>query len=114
VSAERDAALAACARQDGAELQHPFGPRTAVFKIAGKIFALVDLGDDRGSVSLKCDPEHGEVLRAEHASIVPGYHLNKRHWITAELDGSVPRDLLEELIEDSYDLVAPRRRKAPN
>ena len=62
-------------------------------------------------MSLKCDPEHGEVLRAEHASIVPGYHLNKRHWITAELDGSVPRDLLEELIEDSYDLVAPRTRK---
>jgi len=111
VSAERDAALAACARQDGAGLEHPFGPQTAVFKIAGKIFALVSLRDDPGSVSLKCDPEHGEVLRAEHASIIPGYHLNKRHWITVGLDGSIPGNMLEELIEDSYDLVAPRRRK---
>ena len=92
-------------------LEHPFGPQTSVFKIAGKIFALVGLRDEPGSLSLKCDPGHGEVLRNEHASIVPGYHLNKRHWITVELDGSLPASMLEELIEDSYDLVAPRRRK---
>jgi predicted DNA-binding protein (MmcQ/YjbR family) len=111
MSAERDAALAACTRQDGAVLEHPFGPQTAVFKVAGKIFALVALGSEPGSVSLKCDPEHGELLRAEHHAIVPGYHLNKRHWITVELDGSLPAPMIEELIEDSYDLVVPKRKR---
>jgi predicted DNA-binding protein (MmcQ/YjbR family) len=111
VSAGRDAVLAACARQDGAVLEYPFGPNTAVFKIAGKIFALVAEGSEPGSVSLKCDPEHGELLRAEHEAIVPGYHLNKRHWITIELDGSLPATMIEELIEDSYDLVAPKRKR---
>jgi predicted DNA-binding protein (MmcQ/YjbR family) len=110
VSAERVAALAACARQGGAELTHPFGPETAVFKVAGKIFAIVGLERTPADISLKCEPEHGELLRAEHAGIVPGYHLNKRHWITVTLDGSLPRTQIEELIEDSFDLVAPRKR----
>jgi predicted DNA-binding protein (MmcQ/YjbR family) len=110
VSAERTAALDACARQEGAELTHPFGPQTAVFKVGGKIFAIVGLERIPADVSLKCDPEHGEVLRAEHASIVPGYHLNKRHWITVTLDGSLPQAQIDELIEDSFDLVAPRKR----
>lgn len=110
MSAERAAALEGCARQDGAELTHPFGPETAVFKIAGKIFAIVGLGRTPATISLKAEPEHGELLRAEHAAIVPGYHLNKRHWITVTLDGSLPQALIDELIEDSYDLVAPRRR----
>jgi predicted DNA-binding protein (MmcQ/YjbR family) len=110
VSAERDAAREACARQDGAELGFPFGEQTAVYKIAGKIFALVSIARDPADISLKCDPEHGEALRAEHAAIIPGYHLNKRHWITVALDGSLPRTMIEELIEDSYDLVAPRRK----
>jgi predicted DNA-binding protein (MmcQ/YjbR family) len=80
-----------------------------VFKVAGKIFALLSERDSPGALSLKCDPEHGEVLRAEHEAVVPGYHLNKRHWITITLDGSLPQAMIEELIEDSYDLVAPRR-----
>jgi predicted DNA-binding protein (MmcQ/YjbR family) len=111
MSEERAAALAACASRDGAELTHPFGPQTAVFKIAGKIFALVGLEREPAALSLKCEPEHGELLRAEHEAIVPGYHLNKRHWITVTLDGSLPRTQIEELIEDSYDLVAPRPKK---
>ena len=110
MSAERAAALEACARQDGAELTHPFGPENAVFKIAGKIFAIVGLAGTPATISLKAEPEHGELLRAEHAAIVPGYHLNKRHWITITLDGSLPQSLIEELIEDSFDLVAPRKR----
>ena len=64
----------------------------------------------RCDISLKCDPEHGELLRAEHAAIDRGYHIDKRHWITITLDGSLPPMLIEELIEDSFDLVAPRRR----
>jgi predicted DNA-binding protein (MmcQ/YjbR family) len=110
VSAERTAALEVCARQDGAERTYPFGPEVAVFKVAGKIFALVGLERTPADISLKCEPEHGELLRAEHAAIVPGYHLNKRHWITITLDGSLPPTLIDELIEDSFDLVAPRRR----
>jgi predicted DNA-binding protein (MmcQ/YjbR family) len=110
VSARRDAALAACARQDGAELSYPFGEGTAVYKVAGKIFAFSGLEQSPGRITLKCDPEHGEALRSEHAAIAPGYHMNKRHWITVTLDGSLPDSLIEELIEDSFDLVAPRKR----
>jgi predicted DNA-binding protein (MmcQ/YjbR family) len=108
VSSERTAALGACERQPGAELSYPFGPQTAVFKVAGKIFGVVGLEHVPGQITLKCDPEHGEVLRAEHAAISVGYHMNKRHWITVTLDGSLPAALIEELVEDSFDLVAPR------
>jgi predicted DNA-binding protein (MmcQ/YjbR family) len=112
LSTQRKAIQAICARQDGAELEYPFGPETAVYKTVGKIFAVV--GADRSplQLTLKCDPEHGEALRGEHAAITPGYHMNKRHWITIALDGSVPQALVAELIEDSFDLVAPRRRQA--
>jgi predicted DNA-binding protein (MmcQ/YjbR family) len=109
VSAELTAALDACARQDGAELSYPFGEQAAVYKVAGKVFAIAGL--DR--ITLKCEPEHGEALRSEHPSIAPGYHMNKRHWITVTLDGSLAPTLIEELIEDSFDLVAPRKRRPP-
>jgi predicted DNA-binding protein (MmcQ/YjbR family) len=110
VSRERRAALAACERQPGSDLSYPFGPQAAVFKVAGKIFAIVGLEQAPPRVTLKCDPEHGEVLRAEHAAITPGYHMNKRHWITVTLDGSLASAMVEELIEDSFDLVAPVKR----
>jgi predicted DNA-binding protein (MmcQ/YjbR family) len=110
VSAERQAALEACGRQQGAELSHPFGPQAAVFKVGGKIFAVLGLESDPARLTLKCDPEHGEVLRAEHDAISPGHHMNKRHWITVALDGRLPRALVDELIEDSFDLVAPRKK----
>ena len=110
MSTERDAVRAICAHQDGAELEHPFGPQAAVYKVAGKIFAVVGADGSQAQLTLKCDPGHGEALRAEHAAITPGYHMNKRHWITIALDGNVPAALIEELVEDSFDLVAPRRR----
>jgi predicted DNA-binding protein (MmcQ/YjbR family) len=110
MSGDRDAIQAICARQDGAELEHPFGPQAAVYKVAGKVFAVVGGDGSPSQLTLKCDPEHGEVLRGEHAAITPGYHMNKRHWITIALDGSVPQTLVRELIEDSFDLVAPRKR----
>ena len=112
MSAAREAVEAICARQDGAELEHPFGPEAAVYKIAGKIFAVVGVHGSPPQLTLKCDPEHGEAMRGEHPAITPGYHMNKRHWITIALDGSVPQALVSELIEDSFDLVAPRRRPA--
>jgi predicted DNA-binding protein (MmcQ/YjbR family) len=109
VSSERKAVLDACERQQGADLSYPFGPEPAVFKVAGKIFAIVGLERTPPQVTLKCDPEHGELLRAQHAAINPGYHMNKRHWITVTLDGSLAPTMIEELIEDSFDLVAPAK-----
>jgi predicted DNA-binding protein (MmcQ/YjbR family) len=81
-----------------------------VFKTSGndKIFAISALGSDSLDVSLKCDPEESIALRSECAAITPGYHLNKKHWITIQLDGSLPDDLVEQLIDSSHALVRPR------
>jgi predicted DNA-binding protein (MmcQ/YjbR family) len=94
----------------GAVEEYPFGPRTSVFKVGGKIFAIAALASDPLTVSLKCEPEISELLRAGHDAIAPGYHLNKRHWITVTIGGDAPDRLVADLIEDSYDLVRPRRR----
>jgi predicted DNA-binding protein (MmcQ/YjbR family) len=102
----------ACLAMPGAAETFPFGPETHVFKVAGKIFALSALHPEAPAVSVKVDPEVGEGLRETHESIVPGYHLNKRHWITVTLGGDAPDDLVRDLIEDSHDLVRPRRRDA--
>jgi len=80
---------------------YPFGEGVLVFKVGGRIFAIVD----NTSVSLKCDPGLAIALREQFPAVTPGYHLNKRHWNTVALDGSVPHDVLEEWIEDSYDLA---------
>jgi len=100
-----------CVGFPGAEETFPFGEETSVFKVGGKMFALSALGSDALAVSVKCEPELGEALRAEHGSIVPGYHLNKRHWITVTIGGDAPDERVRELIEDSYDLVRPQRRR---
>ncbi|NBM14839.1 MmcQ/YjbR family DNA-binding protein [Streptomyces sp. GC420] len=90
----------------------PFGPEFSVFKVAGKMFALSDLGGEPLKVSLKCDPEEAVRLRTAHAAVEPGWHLNKRHWNTVTLDGSLPDRTVRELIEDSYDLVVAGLPKA--
>jgi len=89
----------------GAVEEFPFGPRTSVFKVAGKMFALGDLDSLPLRVSVKCDPDLAVQLRPAHAAINPGYHLNKRHWNTVTLDGSLPDRMALDMIEDSYDLV---------
>ncbi len=88
----------------------PFGEETSVFKVSGndKIFALSALDGEPLAVSLKCDPEDSVALREEFAQITPGYHLNKKHWITIVLDGAVPEELVEQLLRGSHDLVRPR------
>jgi predicted DNA-binding protein (MmcQ/YjbR family) len=80
-------------------------PNTAVYKVGGKMFALVPRSAEPPSVSLKCDPEWSEVLRNAYPAVRPGYHLNKKHWNTIALDGSVPDDEVDELIRHSYELV---------
>jgi predicted DNA-binding protein (MmcQ/YjbR family) len=94
-----------CVSFPGAEETFPFGPATSVFKVSAKMFALSQLGADSLRVSLKCEPQLAEALRAAHTAVVPGYHLNKRHWNTVIIDGSLPAQMIKNLIEDSYDLV---------
>jgi predicted DNA-binding protein (MmcQ/YjbR family) len=101
----REWVIAACSAKPGAVEDYPFGDEVAVFKVAGKMFALVPLGEAPGSVSLKCDPDLATSLRGRHAGVTPGYHLNKRHWNTVTLDGSVPDEEVLELVDHSYDLV---------
>ncbi|MFE0175014.1 MmcQ/YjbR family DNA-binding protein [Streptomyces sp. NPDC059002] len=83
----------------------PFTPETSVFKVAGKMFALAALDRRPLTVNLKCDPEMAVQLRAAHQEIVPGWHMNKRHWNTVTVDAGLPDRQVRELIEDSYDLV---------
>src|ERR671937_2264949 len=82
-----DRVIAACHAKPGAVEDYPFGDEVAVFKVAGRMFALVPLGEEPASVSLKCDPGLAVSLRERYAGVTPGYHLNKRHWKTVALDG---------------------------
>jgi predicted DNA-binding protein (MmcQ/YjbR family) len=101
----RDDVLEACADLPGSVEDAPFGDEVAVFKVGGKMFALVMLAGEPGSVNLKCDPDRALELRARHDAIRPGYHMNKRHWNTVDLDGTVADEDLREMIDHSYDLV---------
>jgi predicted DNA-binding protein (MmcQ/YjbR family) len=94
-----------CLRFPGAVETYPFGPETSVFKVEGKMFALSALESDQLRVSLKCEPELALRLRATYPAIGPGYHLNKRHWNTVVLEGSLADAMVRDMIEDSYDLV---------
>jgi predicted DNA-binding protein (MmcQ/YjbR family) len=108
----RDQVIAACGTRPGAVEDYPFGDGAAVFKVAGKMFALVSLGEAPGSISLKCDPDLAVALRERYPAITAGYHLSKRHWNTVTLDGSVPDDELAELIGHSYELVVASLTRA--
>ncbi|MER6978421.1 MmcQ/YjbR family DNA-binding protein [Streptomyces carpinensis] len=95
-----------CLSFNAAVEDFPFGPETSVFKVRGKLFALSALGAEPLTVNLKCDPEDAVRLRGEHPGlVVPGWHMNKRHWNTVTVDGGLPDRLVRELVEDSYDLV---------
>ena len=94
-----------CLTFAGSEETFPFGPETSVFKVAGKVFAISGLGQTPLRIALKCDPPLAEQLRQSHPAVLPGYHLNKRHWNTVVIDGSLPEAMIKDMIEDSYDLV---------
>ena len=98
----------------GTHEEFPFGPDTSAFKVAGKIFALSRLAENPLRISLKCDPALAEELRKAHAAVIPGYHLNKRHWNTVIIDGSLSDEMISDMVEDSYDLIVsklPRARR---
>jgi predicted DNA-binding protein (MmcQ/YjbR family) len=100
-----------CLAQAGADETFPFSEGVSVFKVRGRMFALSRLSAEPLSVSVKCDPDLAVELRAANPAIQPGYHLNKRHWITIALDGSVEGDLLDDLVDGSYDLVVAKLPK---
>ena len=101
-----------CMAKAGVTEEFPFDEVTLVFKVMGKIFVLASLDTVPLSVNLKCMPELAVELRERHASVLPGYHMNKKMWNTIVLDGSVPRKDLLAWIDLSYDLVVAKLTKA--
>jgi len=93
-----------CAKKSGVSWDTPFGPDVLVFRVMGKMFALASIGVF-DTVNLKCDTERAIELRECYEGITPGYHMNKQHWNTVDVTGSVPEKLIRELVDHSYDLV---------
>jgi len=100
-----------CLKKKGVTEEFPFGPETLAYKVMGKLFALAGI-DNFESINLKCDPEEAVLLREKYDAIQPGYHMNKKHWNTVMLDGSLTDKLVYKLIDDSYNLVAAGLTKA--
>ena len=98
-----------CLSRPGAEETLPFGPDTLVFKVNGKIFLLAGMDDDPLSFNVKCDPDKAIELREQFACVLPGYHMNKKHWNTVIVDGSVSSKQIKEWIDDSYSLVKGKK-----
>lgn len=101
-----------CLGKLGTTEAFPFDMNVRVFKVRGKMFALSNVNDDPCEVNLKCDPDWAEMLRQTYAAVAPGYHMNKRHWNTVTLDGTIPEDEIWEMVDHSYRLVAQKLKKA--
>jgi predicted DNA-binding protein (MmcQ/YjbR family) len=101
-----------CLSKPGATEGAPFGPDVLVFKIGGKMFALAALDDVPATVNLKCDPDLALDLRDRYDQVRPGYHMNKKHWNTVEIEGGIPDAELRKMIDHSHDLVIKRLPKA--
>lgn len=99
-----------CSNLPGTTEEFPFDESTLVFKVMGKIYALTNV-DTFDSINLKCDPDRALLLREDHEEVVPGYHMNKKHWNTIKTSGSLSDELIFELIDHSYELV---KDKLPN
>lgn len=104
----RDFALSLGAVTEG----FPFGEETLVFKTNDKIFLLMSLSADPSQVNVKCDPEKALELREQYSSVLPGYHMSKKHWNTIILDGQLSSKQLKEFIKHSYDLVSGKTKKS--
>ncbi|MEU0031355.1 MmcQ/YjbR family DNA-binding protein [Streptomyces sp. NPDC006335] len=96
----------------GSGLEHPFGPDWEVYKVRGKVFMLMTEVPGRPVVILKSDPGEAKALREENADITPGYHMNKKHWITLEGGDAIDHGLVEELVTESYRLVVAQLPKS--
>ena len=102
---DSDGVIALCTDLPEAVEDYPFGDDLAGFKICGKLFALILLSGEPGSVNLKCDPVWALELRAQHRAVRPGYHANKRHWNTVDLDDTIPDDDVHDMVIHSYEMV---------
>ena len=94
-----------CLSKKGVTEELPFGPDTLVYKVGSKMFLLAALDADPLQFNVKCDPDEAEQLRSELSCVLPGYHMNKKHWNTIIVDGSVSTKKLQQWIDDSYKLV---------
>jgi len=92
---------------------YPFDETVALIRHSGnkKMFALIDHLNGRLQTTLKCDPMKSDILRNHFESVIPGYHMNKQHWNTVYIDGDVPMDELQDMIQHSYDLTKPKQKK---
>lgn len=100
-----------CLSKKDTEETLPFGPDTLVYKIKGKAFLLTGFEYSPLQFNVKCDPEYAQELREEYACIIPGYHMNKKHWNTIIVDGSLSTKQLKQFIDDSYELVSGTKKK---
>jgi predicted DNA-binding protein (MmcQ/YjbR family) len=95
-----------CLAKPGVEETLPFGPDVLVFKVMGKLFLLCPLDTEGLQFNVKCDPDLAVELREQYTCVLPGYHMNKKHWNTVMVDGSIPVKTLKEWVDHSYTLVA--------
>lgn len=93
-----------------AEETQPFGPDTLVYKINGKMFLLTGFDSFPLQFNVKCDPDLALELREQHAAVIPGWHMNKKHWNTVIIDGSISNKELQKMIDHSYELVRGKKR----
>ncbi len=96
----------------GSYLDFPFGPEAAVYKVCNKMFALHSWNGKIQRLNLKCNPEDADILRSMFDAVKPGYHMNKRHWNSVYLDGTMPDWMLYQMIDDSYNLVVTGLKKS--
>jgi len=101
-----------CVKFPGSTEDFPFDDVTLTYKVMGKVFILIPTASEELRINLKCNPEHAIELREEYASIIPGFHMNKKHWNTVILDESISRKLLEKMISHSYELVVKSLTKS--
>ena len=99
-----------CLAKPNAEETMPFGPDTLVFKVNNKMFLLLPLDEEDLRFNVKCDPEKAMELREQYACVLPGWHMNKNHWNTIVVDGTVPAKQIKEWIDHSYDLVCGKKK----
>jgi len=102
-----------CLSKPDVEECFPFDNETLVFKVQGSIFCLMSLDSDVFSFNVKCDPERAVELRELYTAVAPGYHMNKKHWNTITVDSSLSRVLLQQFIDESYDLVRKKPKTRP-
>lgn len=100
-----------CMSHKGAVREYPFGPDVAVYKVMGKMFALIGEDDANLQMNLKCDPDEADALRANFEGVIPGYHMNKVHWNSVLQNSDVPDDLIISMIQDSYDIIVSKLTK---